>query len=286
MAPNDIVLPNGTPIRIFESDVTAYLKHNHHYHAHFSSAIDWCEPNYVVSHYICEFMNTISCLPLLVVGLGGLAYVLFHRLEKRFIWPFFGFILVALGSAAFHATLTHVSQYCDELPMMISMSAWLWIFITLRDKGQENAMRNRCIAGVFIVSVVVYAVSHWIYHFVVFHQTIFGGLMALTIFLVTRECTFATTPARNRHIGRLYMLSLFLGAICWLCDNFLCDFLLSLPTLYGIPYPQLHAWWHVFTALASLFGTWFLILQRSHYLGSSVLLSPTECAAADGVEKF
>ena len=51
-------------------------------------------------------------------------------------------------------------------------------------------------------------------------------------------------------------VTIILAVICWISDNALCDQLLHLP--FGIPYPQTHSLWHVFT-------TWCVCLcARDH----------------------
>ena len=68
-----------------------------------SSTVDWCEPNYSVSHYIAEFFNTFSSLAMVFVGLVGI--VLHWDFETRYKWAFGSVAVVGIGSAAFHGTL-------------------------------------------------------------------------------------------------------------------------------------------------------------------------------------
>ncbi len=84
-----------------------------------TSTVDWCEANYVVSHYVAEFWNTVSNIGLLVLGIYGVRMCLREGLAVRVdLLLLFGLIaVVGLGSAAFHATLLKTSQQLDETPM-------------------------------------------------------------------------------------------------------------------------------------------------------------------------
>lgn len=85
---------------------------------HYSASIDWCESNYTHSSYIVEFYNTLSSLIISFAGIYGL-YILQRcngTVLERVIAVLF--ILVGLGSAAFHATLRFECQLWDEIPML------------------------------------------------------------------------------------------------------------------------------------------------------------------------
>lgn len=83
-----------------------------------SATIDWCESNYSHSSYIVEFYNTVSSLLIAVAGLYDLGVV--HRCGGTVRESVMAvlFVLVGLGSAAFHATLKFEYQLWDEIPML------------------------------------------------------------------------------------------------------------------------------------------------------------------------
>lgn len=74
-----------------------------------SSSIDWCEPNYVMTHYIAEFWNTISSFLIVVMA--------FWPRKSTWMSTYFRMGL-GLGSVLFHGTLTYGGQICDELFMV------------------------------------------------------------------------------------------------------------------------------------------------------------------------
>ena len=62
-----------------------------------TSTLDWCEENYMVSHYVAEFFNTLSNLPFLIYAIWGFYSVYTSRCEKRFYYAYSGLMLVGLG---------------------------------------------------------------------------------------------------------------------------------------------------------------------------------------------
>jgi len=80
-------------------------------------------------------------------------------------------------------------------------------------------------------------------------------------------------------ICKLYWGSLLIGFACWVVDQKFCDLLYSLP--FGIPNPQLHAWWHLAVGMNMHCGTQFIIAIRFKYLSRGVL--PTVKIRAGGL---
>ena len=97
---------------------------------------NWCEPDYVVSHYVAEFWNTMSSFLIFFYGIYGI--VVHHWVEQRFFTALSCFIVVGLGSAAFHATLWRSMQLLDELPMMWSNSAFIYAVHFMERRGSAN----------------------------------------------------------------------------------------------------------------------------------------------------
>src|SRR5271169_3042764 len=91
-----------------------------------TSTVDWCELNYAVTPFICEFFNTISSLAMIAAGLlGGLLH---RRVFDQGILVAFGLLgVVGVGSIAFHGTLRFELQMLDELPMLylVTLIAYL-----------------------------------------------------------------------------------------------------------------------------------------------------------------
>ena len=93
-----------------------------------TSSVDWCEINYQVSSYICEFFNSFSSIAMVLVGILG--YLLQKDLlETRFVVAMSMISLVGMGSFAFHATLKQPMQMLDEVPMLWDALSMLYILL-------------------------------------------------------------------------------------------------------------------------------------------------------------
>ena len=83
-----------------------------------TSTIDWCEENYVISTYIAEALNTTTNSVFIALATFAIYHAFHNKLEPRFIFTAFGFLLVGVGSWLFHMTLRYHFQLIDELPMI------------------------------------------------------------------------------------------------------------------------------------------------------------------------
>jgi len=93
---------------------------------------DWCEPNYQHTHYVAEFFNTLSSVPICLVGLYSFRMALTHQYGFNFLCASLGLFVVGVGSVVFHGTLLRQGQVLDEVPMIWSSSLFLWIGLSLR----------------------------------------------------------------------------------------------------------------------------------------------------------
>ena len=81
-----------------------------------------------------NFMNVITNLPFLFIGIAGIAVTLkASQLEKRLkiisIILFMGFILLLFGSSYYHYQPSHFSLVFDRLPILVIIMSLLSIFI-------------------------------------------------------------------------------------------------------------------------------------------------------------
>ena len=89
-----------------------------------TSTVDFCEPNYAVSHFVAEFWNAVTSIPIALVGLSGMVLSRRQQLGAEQFSCYAVVCIVGLGSIAFHATLMRTGQVLDEVPM-------LWVSLTL-----------------------------------------------------------------------------------------------------------------------------------------------------------
>jgi len=163
--------------------------------------------------------------------------------------------IVAAGSAAFHCTLSWGGQLADEIPMMWAVFVWICCILQIYDG------RARAVHRAFGLYVSIYSALHVYFAFVVPFQVQYATLVVSGVLLTDRTlrattggCGICSVAARGggslprgystlikihrHHIGALA------GAfIIWIVDQVGCESLHNLP--FGLPNPQLHAWWHV-----------------------------------------
>ena len=92
-----------------------------------TTTYDWCEANYAITPYVAEFFNTLSSIPVLMVGVFFFIKNVRYRYGKRFALAALGVAVVGAGSIAFHGTLQRWGQILDEVPMLWSSLVCLWI---------------------------------------------------------------------------------------------------------------------------------------------------------------
>ncbi|MCB9785325.1 MAG: ceramidase [Deltaproteobacteria bacterium] len=207
-----------------------------------TSTVDWCEPNYVHSVYVAEWFNTLSCIPMVIIGVAG--WMLHTRQELRVRLAFLSITVIGLGSVAFHGTLKASSQALDELPMLWSALIVLFILI---ERGPQRRHGRKLPLALLALGVGVttgYALLEGPSRFALFISAFAGAeilcfILGLPLYRSIHEPTFRNT----------FRLGVTLHAVAltgWLIDTHACAVVSHLPG--GLPNPQLHAWWHVLVA--------------------------------------
>ena len=80
-----------------------------------ATGINWCEKDYQVTPYICEFWNTCTNIVYVYFGLYCLRETWRLKLPRRFAWFSVFILLTGAFSALFHATLWMLGQKLDEI---------------------------------------------------------------------------------------------------------------------------------------------------------------------------
>lgn len=80
---------------------------NNGYWGPVTSLLDWCEINYQKSHFVAEFWNTVSNVSIIGFACLGLYQCIYLSLETRYFISLILFLLVGIGSAAFHGSLLY-----------------------------------------------------------------------------------------------------------------------------------------------------------------------------------
>jgi dihydroceramidase len=207
-----------------------------------TSTVDWCEANYVVTPFICEFFNTISSVAMILAG--GLGALRHRRVFDRWMLLAFGLLgIVGLGSIAFHATLKFEFQMLDELPMLYLVALMVYLLLEPGPTPRFGRWLPVALLAYAVAATCSDSLTRGRIQFFAF-QVSFGALeffCLYRIYLLSRE-------VENRAVRPLFGVGVtfYVGAILlWFVDIRFCSAVsVSLPAL-GIPNPQLHAWWHV-----------------------------------------
>ena len=231
-------------VKHFERD----LDTNTGYWSPSTSSIDWCERNYAISHYIAEYWNCLSSFSMCV--LGGILFLrgVYNKIEARFLLSSLGFVIVGLGSAYFHGTLTHLGQMADELPMVYSMIIW-W-FLLFRMNEFEPTINKLFFMDILVILGIFYGLLWTYVHSLQTFVLIFQAHMSLMVLGGIGKLIYLYRQPHH-HVSRLknllivYVGLLISAFVCWTVDQQLCERLNTISRLN----PQLHAWWHVFGAV-------------------------------------
>ena len=263
---------------------------------HPSATVDWCEPNYVFTHYIAEFFNTISSLAMVMCGLCGVYFHYNKYFEKRYLFSFASVAVVGIGSAAFHGTLLFTLQMLDELPMIYSALIMTYIMIeqhNMTPKYSPYLPIALIVHGLLVTALVAspalapeYASP--LLQFAMFHIS----FAVLETFLLTRAYQLYKKEKRNDEGRRLFErgITLWLTALgCWVLDYFGCDALWegengirkqyltwNLPidwyhtgqtVTIAVPNPQFHSWWHICASTGLYMLSLFIAYNRVEFKG-------------------
>ncbi|PRP75023.1 hypothetical protein PROFUN_07416 [Planoprotostelium fungivorum] len=230
--------------------------------------VDWCEPNYAHSYYLCEYWNTLSNIPMIVLGFWGMCYAFTigaaaarngftpKNAFYSFTIGFFFLFLVGIGSWMFHMTLLYKYQMLDELPMILGSLVFVYIIMDLHPPkeislGAEEKKPGGLI-GIFdrfmiqnrtfrAVVLILYGVTTSVLMAVDTNNPLPMNLsyLGLVLFLVWRSCTGDSYAQKIvRHYFASALVYQIAAGLCWLVEKYLCQPLFPI-TAY------LHAVWHV-----------------------------------------
>ncbi len=198
---------------------------------------------------------------------------------------------VGFGSTMFHGTLLYEWQMADEIPMVWSILCWLYAMFLM--ESVDTASPKHTLTTIFAVLYsVIYSVMHYFFAFTITFQLQFGIAVALSGYILHKNCLkhcgrsmipFVMSGRPRKLSGsfdhkeiddlytlcRLYVWALLAGFAAWIFDQAACDVLHSLP--FGIPNPQLHAWWHVLIGFNCHIGLQLSIGLRQKVLSQTVL---------------
>ena len=183
-------------------------------------SVKFCEDKYVVSEYIAEYYNTITALAYIVIG------ILFFNTRFKNISVLT--ITMGLGTFILHGTLRCYGQWLDEVSMLL-LSFFLIKYLREREKKETNSY----LCGLIVVFYFIFNKKFHIFVLLFFS-------MQCYIYKLAHKRK-STSNRTKKWIINSYTIILFLSMYCWLLDQFVCNYVKSW---------QLHAWWHVGTAIS------------------------------------
>ncbi|PIA38177.1 hypothetical protein AQUCO_02800081v1 [Aquilegia coerulea] len=222
-----------------------------------TSTTEWCESNYTHSFYIAEFYNTLSNSPSILLAFIGLITAFSQRFEKRFSVLHLSNMILSIGSMLFHATLQNVQQQSDETPMVWEMLLYIYILFS-----PDWHYRSTMPTFLFLYGVA-FALVHSQLRFGIGFKIHYVILCLLCIPRMYKYYIH-TTDASAKRLAKFYVLTLFAGSICWLCDRLFCK-----EISHWYFNPQGHALWHIFMGFNSYLANTFLMFCRAQQLGWS-----------------
>ncbi len=190
--------------------------------------------------WVAEFWNTLTSIPLIVIGFYGIwrHHRTVYGLETRFWFSFFAFVGVGAGSVLFHATLWRIGQVLDELPMVWGNSAFIYACITMNDK--PGVKRDGIAAATMLVTA---AITVFYFKNPDAHAPFLLAYGLGVLALVVLSFRMKALPKECPPLMEISLCSYFFGLLLWVCERTFCSVVQPF---------QLHAMWHLLAG----FGTY------------------------------
>jgi dihydroceramidase len=236
-----------------------------------SSSIEFCEPNYVLSHYIAEAHNTWSSLFIVVFGIIGLLYSNVSN-EWRNFALYGAMTICGIGSVCLHGTLHWAFQSADELPMLWGNLAFIFSLSQMNNMKDESSFVT---ASLFILMGLLQTYLYFTYrHILGVFLVMYGLGVVLVLYWLGASVTAAVDKAERDLRYWLFTRSLFsyviVGFALWSYEMHHCEHLE--PHFLAWGGASFHILWHFGAAL----GTYLMILQcvvcRAQALGMLIQL--------------
>jgi hypothetical protein len=200
-----------------------------------SSSIDWCEDNYVYSNYIAEFYNSISNIPYILFYFLGLYSFKKMKCKRKDRLLYGGLLFTGISSFYFHATLSLYGQLLDEFSIILLLTN---VLLVTYKRGWVRLL------------IQTYVIIHCI--LMIYFPFINIPVLFSVGFLIWREYRNKNIMAQ-KHIWKNTEFYFFIAMICWFLDKFFCDY---------VKFLNLHAFWHIFSAIGSYYGLMIVIYLK------------------------
>ncbi|KAI6194280.1 Alkaline ceramidase [Aphelenchoides besseyi] len=212
----------------------------------YESGTPWCESahKYETLSLVCEFANTITNLPIIVLPLVN-AFLLREYIQHVNGWVFVPHLLLTfngIASTLYHATLSLFGQLVDELSLLWLINMCVMAYLPIC-KFCPDSVRKRITSVRYAVIALTAGISA-----LCFLKPSANALALMTFSIPGLACIYhegskANLPEAEQFTARVFSLWILAMAF-WFCDKIFCDFWLYLGT------PYLHAVFHLLSSLA------------------------------------
>ena len=215
---------------------------------------DWCEVNYEILPFIAEFWNTISNIAYIFAGMNVLVYYLRFKKQLPLSYLIIPLTIIGLGifSAAYHATLLYWPQKSDQL---FCIFPFIGLFSILPMDPTQNLSILPSIAN--IVAHMSFA-TIILFYITMISIVLFEIYMLILVIYTFYKGYYAIRNHKNKNSyyqmkihSRLCIIAFICGVTVWSLERLMCNELRKLDQFNSMFLfnPQLHSWWHLFTAL-------------------------------------
>lgn len=212
-------------------------------------SINFCEIDYAHHPYIVEYYNTLSNIPMIVLGIYGTYY--YHKLHHLYNTRFIILTIIGIGSFLFHATMSRLGQLLDELPML-----WLNTLL-LYEIYKIYGNRYICFKFLHLLTLIIslFYIYQGTYSIFLFYFAMTGCFVFFIPILHKKKET-------SRALLTTSLVLFSIGFVCWLLDYFCCFYVYNY---------YLHARWHILCAFAVYYYIQFQLSLYPHKIYPAVL---------------
>lgn len=200
----------------------------------------WCEEDYITNTYIAEFWNTVSNIVLLILSFYGIYW--HHKLHRKIQKSYIVCLMIAIGSAWYHATLSRIGQLADELPMLI-LCTMIANDLFSTTSNSHNWPKLHFIT---LTIAVIYAITDAYAIFILYFGTVVSVVLLIPLYMHKRYL--------QRVLYQKAIIMFIVGFTAWLIDIHACSQI--------IEHFYLHSWWHVCSGFALYWYVQFMMARH------------------------
>jgi len=239
-----------------------------------NSVSNFCEEDYIISTYICEFINTLTNSIYVIYAIYGLRANSGKPDAFQRNLPYFGIAAVGVGSAIFHATMKNYTQWGDDLSMLLATGTVLHRVYTF-----DKSLNYTITFGLGLTTILTaFAIWHCVTDETIMHSIIFG----LMIHIIAQKTRVVIkdrihVPAIQKEVRKVAIwgaTTFATGFAIWCIDNAICNQLTELKRAMGMPWSfllEFHGWWHILTGIGA-----YIFIALVEYLTSDEADQPLE----------